>query len=282
MAFQPSVVEKEKVAYLFFFLNAQGNLIQTSTAFNSPTKGRSFLVPERPPVPMMIPDGMAPFYNPFSAVNGYAHPFQSNIYPPDASTTLYVEGLPLDATEREVAHIFRPFPGYQSVRILRKESKQNPSRAYNLCFIEFDSKYQATIAMNALHGYRMDKNDTKGLKITYAKTERKERRSSSGGTILEREREREGETDRDKEKERDRNRERNRNRDRDYRDRDRERPSREKERHERERNRNRDRDYRDRDRDRPSRERSSGEEIDIDNDEAMFTDSNSTPNKIFS
>jgi RNA recognition motif-containing protein len=92
--------------------------------------------------------------------------------PSDASSTLYVEGLPSDATEREVARIFssfhlffsipflkfskdifRPFPGYQSLRILTKESKQNPSRLYNLCFVEFDNKYQATFALNHLQGY---------------------------------------------------------------------------------------------------------------------------------
>jgi len=96
--------------------------------------------------------------------------------PPDASSTLYVEGLPLDATEREVAHIFRPWAGYQLLRVLPKESKQYPNRTYNLCFVEFDNKYQATVAMNAVQGYKMDIRDAKGLKISYAKTERKERR----------------------------------------------------------------------------------------------------------
>lgn len=95
--------------------------------------------------------------------------------PPDACSTLYVEGLPMDATEREVAHIFRPWAGFQSLRILPKESKQYPNRVYNLCFVEFDNKYQSTVAMNALQGYKMDKNDSKGLHISYAKTERKER-----------------------------------------------------------------------------------------------------------
>lgn len=51
-----------------------------------------------------------------------------------------------------------------------------PTRLYNLCFVEFDNKYQATIAMHALQGYRMDKNDSKGLTISYAKSDRKERR----------------------------------------------------------------------------------------------------------
>lgn len=37
--------------------------------------------------------------------------------PPSASHIVKVEGLPQDATEREVSHIFRPFQGYQSVRL---------------------------------------------------------------------------------------------------------------------------------------------------------------------
>ena len=31
----------------------------------------------------------------------------------DARPTLYVESVPKDATRREVAHIFRPFPGFK-------------------------------------------------------------------------------------------------------------------------------------------------------------------------
>jgi len=142
----------------------------------------SFHNADRAPIPIVMPDGITPFYNPFNT-NGYPVILMiiiqpSNLYPAEASTTLYVEGLPLDATEREVAHIFRPFTGYQSLRVLRKEAKQNPTRVYNLCFVEFDSKYQATLAMNSLNGYRMDKNDVKGLKISYAKSERKGRLSS--------------------------------------------------------------------------------------------------------
>jgi len=34
-------------------------------------------------------------------------------YPKNASKTVYVEGLPADCTEREMAHIFRPFPGFK-------------------------------------------------------------------------------------------------------------------------------------------------------------------------
>ena len=38
--------------------------------------------------------------------------YMSAQLPRDASSTLYVEGLPSDATEREVAHIFRRFEGH--------------------------------------------------------------------------------------------------------------------------------------------------------------------------
>jgi len=145
---------------------------------------------------MMMPETI---YSPFAGLAyvpsfpsqdvGPLHPTISlpPVLPPNASSTLYVEGLPLDATEREVAHIFRPFPGYQSLRIILKnfmkdssteESAKQPQnfRQYPLCFVEYDNKWQATQAMLSLQGYRMDKNDTKGLNLTFAKTERKDRR----------------------------------------------------------------------------------------------------------
>ncbi|CAN6480668.1 unnamed protein product [Victoria cruziana] len=43
--------------------------------------------------------------------------------PPDASSTLFIEGLPSNCTRREVSHIFRPFVGYKEVRLVNKESR---------------------------------------------------------------------------------------------------------------------------------------------------------------
>jgi RNA recognition motif-containing protein len=141
---------------------------------------------------------MPAFFSPVATPLNYANPYQvAAMFPPqlpaDASSTLYVEGLPLDATEREVAHIFRQWPGFQSLRILPKvkESTQNnPTQApkfvtphptthtYHLCFVEFDNKTQATLAMCHLNGYRFDlKNDTKGLVISYAKSDRKDKKT---------------------------------------------------------------------------------------------------------
>ena len=89
--------------------------------------------------------------------------------PADASSTLYVEGLPPDATDREMAHIFRPFPGYKSLRL-----KQSARGAF--CFVEFESPPQALIAKTAVQGYPLDKArapDTPLLRLEFAKARAK-------------------------------------------------------------------------------------------------------------
>jgi len=47
--------------------------------------------------------------------------------PADSTNSLYVDGIPNDASEREVSRtppsnldIFRPFPGFQCIRLIRK------------------------------------------------------------------------------------------------------------------------------------------------------------------
>lgn len=37
--------------------------------------------------------------------------------PKHATNVVQVDGLPVDATSREVAHIFRPYLGYKKIRI---------------------------------------------------------------------------------------------------------------------------------------------------------------------
>jgi len=93
---------------------------------------------------------------------------------PEASSTLFVEGLPLDATEREVAHIFRRMPGFQSLRIIPKEINTPQQRTYNLCFVEFDNKYQSTAGLHHLQGYRLEKDDARtAINISFAKKRKK-------------------------------------------------------------------------------------------------------------
>ena len=74
----------------------------------------------------------------------------------EATDTLYVDGFPPDASKREVAHVFRPFTGYRSVRLQIKDSKKFPGEKMTLVFVEFHSPEQAQVAMDTLQGYRVD------------------------------------------------------------------------------------------------------------------------------
>jgi hypothetical protein len=78
--------------------------------------------------------------------------------PANATNTVYVEGIPVDATEREVARnysslfilidIFRPFPGYKSVRLIPREKR--PGEKVIFCFADFENKFQTTMVINTL------------------------------------------------------------------------------------------------------------------------------------
>ncbi|KAI3981808.1 hypothetical protein MKX01_027793 [Papaver californicum] len=56
--------------------------------------------------------------------------------PPDASNTLFVEGLPANCTRREVSHVFRPFVGFKEVRLVSKESRHSGGDPLVLCFVD--------------------------------------------------------------------------------------------------------------------------------------------------
>ncbi|XP_045811325.1 RNA-binding protein 2-like isoform X2 [Trifolium pratense] len=94
--------------------------------------------------------------------------------PPDASSTLYVEGLPSDCTKREVAHldIFRPFVGYREVRLVTKESKHRSGDPLILCFVDFANPPCAATAMSALQGYRVDElnPDSNYLRLQFSRS----------------------------------------------------------------------------------------------------------------
>lgn len=91
--------------------------------------------------------------------------------PHDASNTLFVEGLPRDTTEREIAHIFRPFRGYKDVRVVKKEPKYDGGNPILLCFVDFTTPSCAMTAMNAVEGYKMDLHDPDSwaLRLQFAK-----------------------------------------------------------------------------------------------------------------
>lgn len=94
--------------------------------------------------------------------------------PPDASSTLYVEGVPADATRREMAHVFRPFEGFRSTRLVAKENVRGP-----LCFAEFDDARCASKAKDTLQGYLIDRDapESGALRVSFAKTQDRKRMS---------------------------------------------------------------------------------------------------------
>ncbi|KAL5726835.1 hypothetical protein ACHQM5_000085 [Ranunculus cassubicifolius] len=91
--------------------------------------------------------------------------------PPDASNTLFVEGLPANCTRREVSHIFRPFVGFKEVRLVNKEARRSGGDPVVLCFVDFDSPAQAATAMDALQGYKFDEHDrdSANIKLQFAR-----------------------------------------------------------------------------------------------------------------
>ena len=86
--------------------------------------------------------------------------------PSNATTTVYVEGLPANCTEREVSHIFRPYPGFKQLRLIPRENKD--SQKVYLCFADFETTEQTTVVVQTLQGYRFDKDDLIGLQFSYA------------------------------------------------------------------------------------------------------------------
>lgn len=89
--------------------------------------------------------------------------------PRDATATLYVEGIPSDASERELAHLFRPFDGFEAARLVPHEGRNG--RKMYLCFAEFRSPGEAFASMQVLHNYDMDPREpgTKRLRMSFAR-----------------------------------------------------------------------------------------------------------------
>ncbi|CAD6340265.1 unnamed protein product [Miscanthus lutarioriparius] len=90
----------------------------------------------------------------------------------DESNILFVDCLPTDCTRREVAHLFRVFPGFKDIRVVHKEPRRSGDKAYVLCFVEFENAKCARVPMKELQGYCFDdrKPDSPCLKIQFART----------------------------------------------------------------------------------------------------------------
>ncbi|XP_027773749.1 RNA-binding protein 1-like [Solanum pennellii] len=115
---------------------------------------------------------MSPDLSPVFAeipLNEYEAP--EDMLPPNASSTLYVEGLPEDCTTREVAHIFRHFGGYKEVRLVPEPSIYPGVNTLIHCFVDFVSPLDAAAAMDALQGYKfdLDEHDSGNLMLQFAR-----------------------------------------------------------------------------------------------------------------
>ncbi|BDA50771.1 probable RNA-binding protein 1 at C-terminar half [Coccomyxa sp. Obi] len=94
---------------------------------------------------------------------------QEEPLPPEANPTLFLSGLPLDITKREVAHIFRPFDGFKELRLVQKVDRNNKNVMW--CFAEFSTTELAARTMKVLQGYAidMDDPDSPTLRVSYAR-----------------------------------------------------------------------------------------------------------------
>lgn len=84
--------------------------------------------------------------------------------------TLFVTGIASDATDRECKHIFRPFPGFLSLNLLRKPSNRTPDTMVVSAFVLFATPAQATLCSTVLTGYVFDETAPMGLRFQVAKT----------------------------------------------------------------------------------------------------------------
>lgn len=91
-------------------------------------------------------------------------------FPKNATNIVYVEGFPYETSEREISHIFRPFSGFLSVRLITREKNGEKTL---ICFADFENVFQSTICIYTLQGYRFDKNDLVGLHFSYGVNKQK-------------------------------------------------------------------------------------------------------------
>ncbi|XP_022977140.1 protein MATERNALLY EXPRESSED GENE 5-like isoform X2 [Cucurbita maxima] len=75
------------------------------------------------------------------------------------SNIIFVDGLPTDCTRREVGHLFRPFIGYEDIRVVHKEPRRRGDKATVLCFVEFSEARYAQAAMEALQVFDVGRDE---------------------------------------------------------------------------------------------------------------------------
>jgi len=97
------------------------------------------------------------------AEQGYQQPQESAVPQPSApgEVTLFVSGLPADATAREVAHAFRQYQGYLRLKVVQKQD-------HAISFVTFETPEQAQFVADALTGYTFDEQGGSYLAVKFA------------------------------------------------------------------------------------------------------------------
>ncbi|GAB2279642.1 hypothetical protein Dimus_014286 [Dionaea muscipula] len=90
----------------------------------------------------------------------------------DEVRTLFVAGLPDDVKSREIYHLFREFPGYESSNLRTATDHCQP-----FAFAVFSDQQSAVAAMHALNGMLFDLEKGSSLYIDLAKSNSKSKRS---------------------------------------------------------------------------------------------------------
>lgn len=94
---------------------------------------------------------------------GYQQPQEVAVPQPSApgEVTLFVSGLPADATAREVAHAFRQYQGYLRLKVVQKQD-------HAIGFVTFETPEQAQFVADALTGYTFDEQGGSYLAVKFA------------------------------------------------------------------------------------------------------------------
>jgi len=76
----------------------------------------------------------------------------------EPNKTMFVENLPIEATDTMLSMLFRQYPGFQEVRLIAGR---------NVAFVDYQNEYQAGMAMQGLQGFAMTPQVK--LSLTYAR-----------------------------------------------------------------------------------------------------------------
>ncbi|KAK4163871.1 hypothetical protein QBC43DRAFT_54765 [Cladorrhinum sp. PSN259] len=155
---------EEELAKLQGKLNQQNLEIerQASVARPQPLPPYDFSLYFYPPPPAPPPP-TPPFFPPRSKHHGsYEYRMYTDENSPCNSNTLYVENLPIDASEEELGALFTKQQGYKRMSFRTKTNGP-------MCFVEFEDTASATRALTELDGVNLNNSVNGGIRLSFSK-----------------------------------------------------------------------------------------------------------------